>query len=302
MLQILTSAISMVCVLFLAFFLKKFNFLKKEAFYTLSTLVVKVTLPCAIITNFSGTDFDLSLLFLAPIGFFGTLSMIFLGWFTARKKSRDQQAFHMINHSGYNIGTFAIPYLENFAGASGVISACMFDLGNAILCTGGTYALASSVQESKGRISVLPLLKKTFSSVPTLAYLFMAGLGLLGLSLPSPVLSFAKIGAGANSFLAMSMLGVGLELTLNPTRWKTIGRVLALRYGAAAVFALAAWFLLPFSHTVKRILAVLFFSPLASFDPIFTSYCHGDVGLSSEINSVSILLSLVFMTFLFLFL
>lgn len=127
-----------------------------------SALVVKITLPCAIINNFSQMDFDTSLFFLVPIGFCGTLFLIGTGYFMARKKSPDEKAFQMIDHSGFNIGTFAIPYLHSFVGPSGVIAASMFDIGNSLLCTGGTYALASSVQSPDNRTTLGSLLKRPF--------------------------------------------------------------------------------------------------------------------------------------------
>ena len=63
-----------------------------------------------------------------------------------------------------------------------------------------------------------------------------------------------------------------------------------------------AWFLLPFDRALKKTLVILLFSPLASFDPIFTEKCGGDVGLSSEINSISIIISIVCMTLLLIIL
>lgn len=302
MIDILTRAAALVCMIALAYTLKKIHLLKKEDFRVISTLVVKITLPCAIIINFSQMDFDTSLFFLVPIGFFGTLSLIGIGYFRARKKSADEKAFHMINHSGFNIGTFAIPYLHSFVGPSGVIAASMFDIGNSLLCTGGTYALASSVQDKHNKTTISSLLKKTFSSVPTLAYLFMTLLSLLHLRLPEGILTFAEIGAQANAFMAMTMLGIGIELTLNRNHFSAIARILSVRYLMALLFSFAAWFLLPFAEPLKKTLVILLFSPLASFDPIFTEKCHLDVGLSSEINSISIIISIVCMTLLLILL
>lgn len=302
MIDILTRAAALVCLIALAFALKKIKILKKEDFKVVSALVVKITLPCAIINNFSQMDFDSSLLFLVPIGFCGTLFLIGTGYFMARKKSADEKAFQMINHSGFNIGTFAIPYLHSFVGPSGVIAASMFDIGNSLLCTGGTYALASSVQDRHNKTTIASLLKKTFSSIPTLTYLIMTLLSLLHLRLPDGLLEFTGIGAQANAFLAMTMLGIGMELTLNRRHFSSIAKILSVRYLIAAVFSLAAWFLLPFSPALKKTLVILLFSPLASFDPIFTEKCHGDVGLSSEINSISIIISVVFMTLLLILL
>ncbi len=72
MADILTRAAALICMIALAFTLKKIHILKKEDFRVVSALVVKITLPCAIINNFSQMDFDTSLFFLVPIGFCGT--------------------------------------------------------------------------------------------------------------------------------------------------------------------------------------------------------------------------------------
>ena len=49
----------------------------------------------------------------------------------------------MLNFSGYNIGAFTLPFIQNFLGSFGVIAICMFDVGNSISCTGGSYALTT---------------------------------------------------------------------------------------------------------------------------------------------------------------
>lgn len=300
--DVLVRAGAFILLIALAYTFKKIHILKKEDFRVLSTIISKITLPCAIVINFSQMAFEPSLLYLTPIGFFGTLSLIGIGYYSARRKSPDEKAFQMINHSGYNIGTFAIPYLQSFVGPSGVIAASMFDIGNSFLCTGGTYALASSVQDRTNKTTLVSLLKKTFSSVPTVTYLVMTVLGLLSLSLPDEILTFVQIGAQANAFLSMTMLGIGLELALNRKTLAKTGKILAARYGFAALASLAAWFFLPFSYDLKKTLVILLFAPMASFDPIFTERCGLDVGLSSEINSMSIIISLICMTSLLIIL
>ena len=56
MADILTRAAALICMIALAFTLKKIHILKKEDFRVVSALVVKITLPCAIINNFSQMD------------------------------------------------------------------------------------------------------------------------------------------------------------------------------------------------------------------------------------------------------
>ena len=60
------------------------------------------------------------------------------------------------------------------------------------------------------------------------------------------------------------------------------------------ILALCWYFLLPFELEVRQALVILMFSPVASAIPAFTAELKGDVGLSSAINSLSILLSIFF--------
>ncbi|MGI6069565.1 MAG: AEC family transporter [Blautia sp.] len=297
MIEILTRALSFMGIIALVYIFKKVHILRSEDFRVLSTLIAKLTLPCAIIVNFSKRPLDTSLFFLIVLGFAGTILMIGWGYLMGRKKSSQEQAFLMINHSGYNIGTFAIPYLQSFVGPAGVVYASMFDIGNSVLCTGGTYTLASGVLDKKEKTSFFGMLKKAvMSSVPLCTYLVMIALGLLHLKLPQGILTFTGIIADSNGFLAMAMLGLGLELNFNREHMAIIGKIMAARYGFALLFAGLAFFLLPFPYEVRKTLVILFFAPLASFDTIFTEKCNLDVGLASEINSISIIISLFLMT------
>lgn len=301
MADILMRAFSFMGIIALVYIFKRVHILKKEDFRVLSALVAKVTLPCAIIVNFSKRPLDTSLLFLMILGFMGTLFMIGWGYIAGRKKTVEEQAFLMINHSGYNIGTFAIPFLQNFVGPAGVIYASMFDIGNSILCTGGTYTIVSGVMNQGEKSSLWGAVKRTLtSSVPLCTYIVMITLGLLHIALPKGILTFAEIVADANGFLAMAMLGLGLELTFNREHLAVIAQIVLARYGFAFIFALAAFFLLPYSYDVRKTLVIIFFAPLAAFDAIFTEKCGLDVGLASEVSSISIIISLIIMTALLL--
>ena len=91
----------------------------------------------------------------------------------------------------------------------------------------------------------------------------------------------------------MLMIGVGFNLTGDRSQTGAILRVLGVRYGLAAVLALAFYFLLPFGLEIRQALVILAFSPIGSAVPVFTAELKGDVGLSSAINSISILLSIL---------
>ena len=60
----------------------------------------------------------------------------------------------------------------------------------------------------------------------------------------------------------------------------------------ATVFALAFYFLLPFAVEVRQVLVILAFAPIGSAIPGFTEELGEDVGLSSALNSLSIIVSI----------
>ena len=73
----------------------------------------------------------------------------------------------------------------------------------------------------------------------------------------------------------------------------SIIKILAIRYGLATVLALVCYFLLPFTLEVRQALVILVFSPIGSAVPPLTAELKGDVGLSSAINSIAIVISIV---------
>ncbi|MBR5981373.1 MAG: AAA family ATPase, partial [Firmicutes bacterium] len=123
-------------------------------------------------------------LIFVPIGIGLNLLTNALGFAAGKKQGPMKQAYHMINLSGFNIGSFTLPFVQTFLGAQGVVAVCLFDTGNSVMCTGGTYALASEVAASGDRRSLGSFLKNLFSSVPLDVYLIMLILSLLHVRMP----------------------------------------------------------------------------------------------------------------------
>ena len=71
---------------------------------------------------------------------------------------------------------------------------------------------------------------------------------------------------------------------------KTVVTILVV---VALVLALGCFFLLPFEREARQALMILAFAPIASSVPAFTEEIKGDVGLSSAMNSLSIIISIV---------
>ena len=129
--------------------------------------------------------------------------------------------------------------------------------------------------------------------MPFITYVIMVTMNLTRIPVPGFVLSFAELIANANAFMAMLMIGVGFKLEANRSQMTQIAKMLIVRYGVAAVLALIYYFVLPLGLEVRQALVILAFSPIGSAVPGFTGEMKGDVGLSSALNSITIIISIV---------
>ena len=298
MAEILMKAAAFVAIIFMGYLLRKKGFFKEEDFHVLSKIVLKITLPAAIVANFSGVDLQASLLILSVLGLGGGL-MLITSAYLAAGKNREEKAFFMLNTSGYNIGNFTMPFAQSFLGPAGVITTSLFDTGNAVVCTGGSYAVAVSVAGKGGagdkhqiRRIVIQLLK----SIPFDCYVIMTALTMAGLRIPVFMDQVAETVGNANTFLSMTMIGLGLELHMTREQTGSVAKILGTRFAVSAVLAVLFYRFLPFSLEIRRTLAILMFGPVSALGVPYTSMLEGDVNLASAVNSASIILGIVSLT------
>lgn len=292
MLDILTRAGCFVAIILLGHILRRTGFFGPETFGVLSKIVMKITLPAAILASAAGKPIDAGMLTLALIGLGGGIVYIAIGWLMSCRGTRQQKAYYIQNLPGYNVGTFALPFVQSFLGPVSVLVASIFDLGNAFVCFGGAYSVARAVKEG-GKADFRRVLTAPLTSLPFLTYLLMAALNLCHLTPPKVIVSFAEILGGANAFLAMLMIGVGMNLNIDRSKLGIMARVLVTRFAVAAVLSLCSYRFLPFALEVRQALAILLLSPFTSTVPVYTAELGEDVGLAGAINSLSIVISIV---------
>ena len=310
--DILIKAGCYIAIIILGIVLRRTGFFKEEDFNLITKLVMKVTLPAALISSSAGMAISPSMLTIVLLGFGGGVIYVLVAFAANLRSAKERRAFEVLNTPGYNIGTFALPFTQNFLGSMGVVTTSLFDVGNVFICLGGAYGWQAKtiawVREHYGDIDIIPLcstlpdgkgfdIKRIFRalghSLPFLVHVTMVALNLCRIRLPGPFLSFTQILANANAFLAMLMIGVGFKISGGPGQIGRIVRILFMRYSVAAVLAFTAYFLLPFELEVRQALVILFFSPIGVAVPGFTLELKEDVGLSCTINSMSILISIV---------
>lgn len=291
MLEILGKAGGYVAIILLGIILRKIGFFKESDFDVLAKICLRITLPASVIYSFSGKEFDLSLISLCLLGFGAGLIYIVTGYLV-NLKNKKAAAFSIVNLSGYNVGCFTVPFVQGFLGPLGIITTSLFDVGNAMICLGGSYSVASIVKEG-GKLSVKRIGKSLLSSVTFITYAAMIFLRLLKISLPAAVVDCAGVIGGANAFVAMLMIGVGFKLSVNREQILLVLKHLGIRYAIGTALAFLFWFALPFDSEVRLSLVILAFAPVASAAPAYTRDLDEDVGLASAINSLSVIFSIV---------
>ena len=292
MLNILTRAICFVSIILMGHLLRRINFFKEEDFKVLSKILLKITLPAAIVTSFVGKEIEISMLTLALIGILGGSIHMLIGYFANRNGSREEQVLEIAN-AGYNIGAFTMPFAQGFLGPIGVITTSLFDIGNAFVALGGSLGVANVLKTGE-KFSVKKIAKTMIKSVALDAYLIMTVVNLCHISLPGPIITFAEILGNANAFVAMLMIGVGFKLSGDRKQMGTLIRILLARYLVAIVIALGCYYLLPFDLEVRKSLVIVAFSPIPSSAPAYAEALKSDVGMASALNSLSIICSLIF--------
>lgn len=296
MAAVLAKAMAFVCIIAMGYGLKKIGFFHANDFYLISKIMVRITLPAAIVSNFSGISMDMSLLVFCVIGLVCNIVMVALRYLMNVRNSRETKAFDMLNLSGCNIGNLTMSFAQNFLGPVGFVAISLFGAGDAVMCTGVTKSVASMVLGRDEKVSIKKMLKNLFSSVPFDAYIVMTALAVLGLRLPQVLLIFADTAGGANAFLALLMIGIGFEIHTDREKTAKIVRVLVVRYGTALSFALGFYFLSLPSQGLRQMLAIVVFGPIPSVSPMFTGELKRDMELASAVNSLSVLCSIMAVT------
>lgn len=299
MFDVLIKSLTFILIIVIGYTLKKVDVLKKSDANVVATIIMNITLPCALLTSANGIELDATILILITIGIISNVVMMIIGYIASIKDDAKMKGAFMINTSGYNIGNFVLPFVQSFFPGMGVVYLCSFDIGNALMGLGITYAVADHVASGENHFDIKELFKKLFSSIPFDVYVLIFILAIFKLQIPSPILTIAStIGAG-NSFLAMLMIGLMLEIKVSPLEAKNVFKILGLRIVGTIVVSLLT-LLLPIPLLAKEIMIMAYCAPLSTVSAVFTRKIgyHGD--MSATANSLSILVSIVCMVVLLL--
>lgn len=300
--EILIKACGFLFMIALGFTLKRIGLFSLDDSGFLSKLVLKITLPMAIIKNFQGLELNKSYLMAIGIGFAVNFIAIAVVLLLTRKKSPAHRAFYIINTAGFNIGLCTLPYMSSFFAADAVALVCMFDVGNAIMCFGITFSIAMVISKGTAGVSGKEILRTLFSSMPFVTYLVMILLCAAQIHLPQPVYTVAGMIGQANAFLAMLLIGILFEPKINRSEGKDMAGVFFLRMALGITFSLLIYHFLPVPLMYRQVLSIIVFSPILSVAPIYTERCGYNRAVAAVLNSLMLPFSMVVMTILLMLL
>lgn len=297
---ILTKTATFILIILLGYLLKRLGILKREDSGIVSKLIMNLTLPCALLTSSKDIQINGITLILIAFALFINIFAFYFGVLSSRgQATKVERAVSALNISGFNIGNFAIPFVQSFYNSSCIGYICMFDLGNAVCGFGLIYFLSSLYVRNDSRFDVRELVDKLLKSVPFMTYIFIVILSLLKLQLPAFLQVTVSTVGDANVFLSMILIGLLLEFHTGHGESKNVVRILVLRV-ACAVLGTVIAFLLPIPHYAKVMLLFCMFTPTTSITPIYCLKHDYDGATPAVVSTLSMITSIVIYVFLLL--
>lgn len=287
---IISKAAGLALMILAGYGLKRLGVFRQEDAKVLSRIVINLTLPAALIGSFKTFRFDAGFLVLILIAAAGNLAMLFAGLWLSRKRDAPTQALYALNASSYNIGCFVLPFAQSFLPAEALIGLSMFDAGNCPFNSGLSYTLVAA---GAGGEQARPgfVLGRLARSVPFMTYLILMLLSVLNIRLPEFLYQTAATVGGANTFLAMLMIGVLFDLQVEREDRKQLTEILVLRYAGSLAMCVLIW-LLPLPLLIRQVSVLAMLAPIPSVSMVFCEKCGCKPSLYGVANSLSLAVSL----------
>lgn len=290
---ILLKSASFIILIVLGYTLKRKGLFGPEDYRIPMRIVLNITMPCAAIVSFASYQPDFSLLLATCLGFFMNCLMLFLAYLASKRTPRSIRAIWLNCVPGFNIGAFAMPFIQSFLSPGSLVGTCLFDTGSALMCNGTTYAISRNILDGTKGLNLKRIVHTLLHSVPFLAYFTLLLVTLIGLPIDDDLVRFITPAANANAFLAMFMVGMMFDLHIEKAYLRQMAGILALRLGMGAIASAVFYFLLPLPLEIRQALSIAVFAPASMTSTAFGVQAGGDPAVAAGVNSISILTCIV---------
>ncbi|MEG0368051.1 MAG: hypothetical protein RR585_14510 [Coprobacillus sp.] len=293
--NVIVKALCYVIIIIVTYLLKKKKIVPLDSSRVFSSIMLTLTLPCAIVVNLNAQIIPIHMLFVIGLGIVYNVISLLIGYFVGERKKNGIMT--MINVSGYNIGCFAMPFVSGVFTAQGILITSLFDIGNSLMCLGFNFGIASAIQAKRSRAHIKNVLLKVMQSVPIWTYIIMLLLCLFALQLPACFLPFFEVVGQSNAFIAMAVIGLSINIVYKKEYLLHIISVIVLRIIISILLTIIS-FCLPIPAVIRNVIIILCFSPIGAASIIFTRQLGLDSEEAASINSLYIIISIVIMSIL----
>ena len=293
---IIIKLLSLMVPVALGYILKRKRMFGEKDYLIVSKIMVNITMPASVISSFATFSMDASMLGITLIAFLSNLVILAAAWILTLKhqKNLPERRLQMMLIAGFNMGNFVIPFVREFMGLGGLTITSLFDTGNTIMCLGGNYIIISSLLHSEGKkLTAKDVVKKLFGNAVLPTYILMVILSLLKVRIPDTVVSVLTPMANANSFVAVFMLGLMMEIDFSERYMKSAGAALLKKYALGIAVAVLYFTLLPFELNIRQIMVFCALAPIPSLSPIFAGEMGCDVEVAGFTAAASMLISCI---------
>lgn len=324
--QALIQPVALLLIILAGYAFKRAGLFGQRDYRILQTAIFDLVLPGAIIYSFATNPHEIKLLWISVFGLIVALIPPIVIFLATLHKPVARRAFMMLNGSGFNVGCFCFPVVSSFLGTAAIVPAAMFDIGNCVMVAAGTNVITQLLlhiqpgktlsEQHAGDAPTLPyikpkdkdakrlarrallrtVLKGFFGSVPFDVYMLMIVLTLAQVKIPGWIATMVQPLSNANSFCAMLMVGMLMDLPASRRDVKDVLTVIGWRVPFAIAFAAIAWFILPFSASIREAVALCCLAPIAVFSTLFTDKVLGNAKLAGFSLTITAVLSLIMMT------
>lgn len=293
--SVLYNTFTYLLIIGIGYGLRKWNILKKEDGDAVAKLVMNLTLPALLLSSSNGISMSRKLVLYMLLGVAINLTMVLCGYLLGKKEAPLLHGVRILLTAGIDVGNFVLPFIRTFFPGEGMIALVTFNVGNTIMLSGGNYVVASKVAATGKPFGARDMVKRLLSSVCFDTYVLILVMAITGLSLPARVMQVVDIMADANIFLVMIMIGLRLELMIDPKEKSQVFSILASRLGGGLIFAGITW-LLPIPTLVKVVLSAAYFGPPSAMSNGFAGSLGYKGSLSSQMNVICIFTGMVIIT------
>jgi predicted permease len=283
-------------IISLGYVIKRIKLIKEEDGVVFSKIIFNLTLPAVILKYTTNIHFELSLILLPIVNISFGIIMALIGLIISRKKERAIKGLMIMTMIGFNVVHFSFPLVEGIWGEAGMQLITLVDAGNAFSIFVLSYILGTIYSPNNkmedNNLSVKYIGKKLLRSVPLLTYAAALIINFSGIIIPTFFSELIDIIARANVALSLLLLGILLRFKFERTEWRTIIKVLIIRYSVGIFFSISLFFLLPasvFDSLFRIIIAISLILPIGVAIIPFSI----ELGYNEKITTMLVNLSLI---------